>query len=163
MRRLMPGIVTNACLIVARSGRTVPPTVPTFGPALASDLGDFIRVLALLHVHQLALARADEAPLLRPHPAGPFRLDLRAELQEAVDQCFRPNGTARDEDVRRHERVGSCDHRVGVVVWSAADRTLTNRHDTLGCRHLIVHPPHGAAQLERDRTPQEDAVSYAGG
>src|SRR6266704_2616154 len=159
MRRLMPGIVTNACLIVARSGRTVPPTVPTFGPALASDLGDFIRVLALLHVHQLALARADEAPLLRPHPAGPFRLDLRAELQEAVDQRFRPNGAAGDEDVRRHERVGSFDHRVGVVVWTAADRTLTHRDDPLGFRHLLVESPHGGAKLERNRTVQEEDVA----
>src|SRR5438094_9724943 len=110
MRRLMPGIVTNACLIVARSGRTVPPIVPTFGPALASDLGDFIRVLALLHVHQLALARADEAPLLRPHPTGPFRLDLRAELQEAVDQGFRSHGAAGDEHGWPAERVRAFDH-----------------------------------------------------
>src|SRR6058998_4360807 len=159
MRRLIPGIVTNACLIVARSGRIVPPTVPTFGPALASDLGDFIRVLALLHVHQLALARADQAPLLRPHPAGPFRLDLRAELQEAVDQGFRPNGAARDEDVRRHERVGSFDHRVGVVVRTAADRTLAHRDDPLGFRHLLVEPPHGGAKLERNRTVQQEDVA----
>src|SRR2546426_5099271 len=89
MRRLIPGIVTNACLIVARSGRTVPPIVPTFGPDLASDLRDFIGVLALLHVHQLALARADEAALLRAHPAGSFRLDLRAQLEEAVDERLR--------------------------------------------------------------------------
>src|SRR5467141_5175480 len=102
-------MVTNACLIVARSGRMVPPIVPTLGPALASDLRDFIRVLALLHVHQLALARADEAPLLRPHPAGPFGLDLRAELQEAVDQGFRPHGTSGDEDVRGDECVRSFD------------------------------------------------------
>src|SRR5206468_11727027 len=107
MRRLMPGIVTNACLIVARSGRTVPPIVPTFGPALASDLGDFIRVLALLHVHQLSLARADAAPLLCPHPTGPFRLDFPSELQQAVDQGFRPYGTAGDQDVCRAERVRS--------------------------------------------------------
>src|SRR2546428_10809920 len=112
MRRLIPGIVTNACLIVARSGRIVPPTVPTFGPALASDLGDFIGVLALLHVHQLALARADEAPLLRPHPAGPFRLDLRAELQEAVDPGLRPHGTTGDEAARRDGRLGSFHDRV---------------------------------------------------
>src|SRR5207249_11328535 len=102
MRRLMPGIVTNACLIVARSGRTVPPIVPTFGPALASDLGDFIGVLALLHVHQLALARADQSPLLRPHPAGPFRLYLRAELQAAGDQGFRSQGTAGAADAREN-------------------------------------------------------------
>src|SRR5437867_10473486 len=124
MRRLIPGIVTNACLIVARSGRTIPPTVPTFGPALASDLGDFIGVLALLHVHQMALTRADEAALLRSHPTRPFCLDLRAQLQEAVDEGFRPHGTARDEDVRRHECVGPFDDRVGVVVRTAADRDL---------------------------------------
>src|SRR2546422_1267993 len=159
MRRLMPGIVTNACLIVARSGRTVPPTVPTFGPALASDLGDFIRVLALLHVHQLALARADEAPLLRPHPAGPLRLDFRAELQEAVDQGLWSHGTARDEDVCRDERVGSFDHRVGVVVRTAADRTLAHRDDPLGFRHLLVEPPHGGAKLERNRTVQQEDVA----
>src|SRR5437899_12942256 len=134
MRRLMPGIVTNACLIVARSGRTVPPTVPTFGPALASDLGDFIRVLALLHVHQLALARADQAPLLRPHPAGPFRLDLRAELQEAVDQGFRSHRTAGDEDVRRHERVGpfrSEERRVGKECRSRWSRYHKKKKDKI--------------------------------
>src|SRR5207244_7436199 len=159
MRRLIPGIVTNACLIVARSGRTVPPIVPTFGPALASDLGDFIGVLALLHVHQLALARADQAPLLRPHPAGPFRLDLRAELQEAVDLGFRPHGTAGDEDVRGDERVGPLDHRVGVVVRTAADRTLPHRDDPLGFRHLLVEPAHRGAELERNRTVQEKDVA----
>src|SRR2546426_3502882 len=159
MRRLIPGMVTNACLIVARSGRIVPPTVPTFGPALASDLGDFIRVLALLHVHQLALARADQAPLLRPHPAGPFRLDLRAELQETVDQGFRSHGTAGDEDVRGDERVGPLDHRVGVVVRAAADRTLPHRDDPLGFRHLLVEPAHRGAELERNRTVQEEDVA----
>src|SRR2546422_1839192 len=159
MRGLIPGIVTNACLIVARSGRTVPPTVPTFGPALASDLGDFIGVLALLHVHQLALARADQPPLLRPHPAGPFRLDLRAELQEAVDQGFRSHGTAGDEDVRGDERVGPLDHRVGVVVRTAADRTLPHRDDPLGFRHLLVEPAHRGAEFERNRTVQEEHVA----
>src|SRR6266571_1118278 len=82
MRWLMPGIVTRACLIVARSGRTVPPTIPTFRlRASGSDLGDFIGVFALLHVHQLAFARADEATLPRLHPSGPLRLDLRAQLE----------------------------------------------------------------------------------
>src|SRR5205809_5946340 len=109
MRRLIPGIVTNACLIVARSGRTVPPTVPTFGPALASDLGDFIGVLAFLHVHQLALTRADEAALLRQHPTRPLCLGLGAELQEAVDERFWPHGTAGDEGFCRREGVGSLD------------------------------------------------------
>src|SRR5437899_8664831 len=104
MRRLIPGIVTNACLIVASNGRTVPPTVPTFGPDLASDLRDFIGVLALLHVHQLALARADESALLRAHPAGPFCLDLRAQLEEAVDECLRTDGTAGEDDVWWDER-----------------------------------------------------------
>src|SRR6266567_5290632 len=104
-RRLIPGIVTSACLIVAISGRTVPPTVPTLRRPLASDLRDFIGVLALLHVHQLALARADEAALLGPDPTGPLRLDLRAELQEAVDERLGPHRAPRDEDVRRHERV----------------------------------------------------------
>src|SRR5207245_6755244 len=109
MRRLSPGIVTNACLIVARSGRTVPPIVPTFPRGSASDLGDLICVLAFLHVHQLALAGADQAALLRPHPADPFRLDLRAELQETVDQGFRADRTAGDEDVRGYECVRSFD------------------------------------------------------
>src|SRR5438445_12275214 len=92
MRRLIPGIVTNACLIVASNGRTVPPTVPTFGPDLASDLRDFMGVLALLLVHQLALARADESALLRAHPARPVCLGLRGPLQDAVDECLRPDG-----------------------------------------------------------------------
>src|SRR2546427_128613 len=124
-----------------------------------SDLGDFIGVLALLHVHQLALARADQPPLLRPHPAGPFRLDLRAELQEAVDQGFRSHGTAGDEDVRGDERVGPLDHRVGVVVRTAADRTLPHRDDPLGFRHLLVEPAHRGAELERNRTVQEKDVA----
>src|SRR2546427_6540300 len=156
-------MVTNACLIVARSGRTVPPIVPTLGPALASDLRDFICVLALLHVHQLALARADEAPLLRPHPAGPFRFDLRAELQEAVDQGFRPHGTAGDEDVCRDERVGAFDHRVGVVVRTAADRTLAHRDDPFGFRHLLVQAAHRGTELERNRTVQEEHIALPRG
>src|SRR5256712_9932720 len=163
MRRLIPGIVTNACLIVASSGRTVPPTVPTFGPDLASDLGDFIGVFALLHIHQLALARADESALLRAHPAGPFRFDLRAELQEAVDQGFRPHGTAGDEDVRGHERVRALDHRVRVVVRTAADRALPHRDDPFGFRHLLVQPAHGGAELQGDRAVQEEDVALPWG
>src|SRR5207245_11080477 len=92
MRRLIPGIVTNACLIVASNGRMVPPTVPTFGPDLASDLGAFIGVFALLHGHQLALARADESALLRSDPAGPFRLDCRPAVKVAVDAHPRTAG-----------------------------------------------------------------------
>src|SRR5947209_9662479 len=163
MRRLIPGIVTNACLIVARSGRTVPPIVPTFGPALASDLGDFIRVLALLHVHQLALARADEAPLLRPHPAGPFGLDLRTELQEAVDQGFRSHGTARDEDVRGYECVRSFDDGVGVVIGAATNRALAHGDDPLGFRHLLVQAAHRGTELQGDRTVQEEHVALPRG
>src|SRR2546430_10207339 len=40
-RRLMPGMVTRVCLIVAIRGRTVPPIVPTLRRRdSASDLGD---------------------------------------------------------------------------------------------------------------------------
>src|SRR3989442_1023397 len=163
MRRLIPGIVTKACLIVASSGRTVPPIVPTFGPDLASDLGDFIGVFALLHVHQLALARADEAALLRAHPAGPFRFDLRAQLEESVDECLRTDGTARDEDVRGHERVRALDHRVRVVVRTAADRALPHRDHPLGFRHLLVQPAHGGPELQGDRAVQEEDVALPRG
>src|SRR2546421_77439 len=87
-RRLMPGMVTRVCLIVAIRGRTVPPIVPTLRRRdSASDLGDFIRVLALLHVHQLAFPRADEPALLRADPAAPLRLNLRAQFQEAIDHA----------------------------------------------------------------------------
>src|SRR5438552_7311135 len=55
-------------------------TTPTFPRGSAADLGDLICVLAFHHVHQLALAGADKAALLRPHPSNPFRRDLRAEL-----------------------------------------------------------------------------------
>src|SRR6266566_2805482 len=163
MRRLIPGIVTNACLIVASNGRTVPPTVPTFGPDLASDLRDFIGVLALLHVHQLALARADESALLRAHPAGPFCLDLRAQLEEAVDECLRTDGTAGDEDVRGDERVRALDDRVRVVVRTAADRALPHRDDPFGFRHLLVQPAHGGAEFQGDRAVQEEDVALPRG
>src|SRR5256712_4108475 len=163
MRRLIPGIVTNACLIVARSGRTVPPIVPTFGPDLASDLRDFIGVLALLHVHQLALARADESALLRAHPAGSFRLDLRAQLEEAVDERLRADGTAGDENVRGNERVRALDHRVRIVVRTAADRALPHRDDPFGFRHLLVQPAHGGAELQGDRAVQEEDVALPWG
>src|SRR5213593_3865913 len=159
MRRLIPGIVTNACLIVARSGRTVPPIVPTFGPDLASDLRDFIGVLAFLHVHQLALACADEAALLRAHPAGSFRLDLRAQLEEAVDERLRADGTAGDENVRGHERVRALDYRVRIVVRTAADRALPHRDDPFRFRHLLVQPADRRAELERNRAVQEEHVA----
>src|SRR5437899_8020906 len=163
MRRLIPGIVTNDCLLVARSGRTVPPIVPTFGPDLASDLRDFKGVLALLHVHQLALARADESALLRAHPAGSFRLDLRAQLEEAVDECLRTDETAGDEDVRGDERIRALDYRVRIVVRTAADRALPHRDDPFRFRHLLVQPAHGGAKLQGDRAVQEEDVALPWG
>src|SRR3989441_1712447 len=162
-RRLIPGIVTSACLIVARSGRTVPPTVPTLRRPLGSDLGDFIGVLALLHVHELALPRADEAALLRPDPTGALRLDLRAELQEAIDQRLRPYRAAGDEDVRRHERVRALHDGVRVVVRPAADRALAHRDDPFRLRHLFVQPADRGPELEGDRAVQQEDVALARG
>src|SRR6266581_985575 len=161
-RRLIPGIVTSACLIVASNGRTVPPTVPTFRrPWSASDLGDFIRVLALLHVHQLALARAHEAALLRPDPAAPLRLDLRAQLEEAVDQRLRAHRAAGDEDVRRDERVRALDDGVRVVIGPAADRALPHRDHPLRLGHLLVQPADGGAEPQGDRAIQQEDVALA--
>src|SRR5437879_10616004 len=98
----MPGMVTRVCLIVAMRGRTVPPMVPTLRRrGLASDLGDFIRVLALLHVHQLALARAHEPAFLRADPADPLRLDLRAQFEETVNQVLRPDTASGEAAVLR--------------------------------------------------------------
>src|SRR5437870_11960989 len=98
----MPGMVTRVCLIVAMRGRTVPPMVPTLPRrGSASDVGDFIRVLALLHVHQLALARAHDAAFLRPDPAAPLRLDLRAPFAETVTRGLRPARASGDEGFRR--------------------------------------------------------------
>src|SRR3989441_1544704 len=162
-RRLIPGIVTSACLIVARSGRTVPPTVPTLRRPLGSDLGDFIGVLALLHVHELPLARADEAALLRPDPTGALRLDLRAELQEAIDQRLRPYRAAGDEDVRRHERVRALHDGVRVVVRPAADRALAHRDDPFRLRHLFVQRADRGPELEGDRAVQQEDVALARG
>src|SRR5438034_7022144 len=100
-RRLMPGMVTRVCLIVAMRGRTVPPIVPTLRRrGSASDLGDFIRVLALLHVHQLAFPRADKPALLRAHPTAPLRLDLRTQCREAVKQGQLLDQASRDEEAR---------------------------------------------------------------
>src|SRR3989442_11478904 len=161
--RLIPGIVTSACLIVARSGGTVPPTVPTLRRPLASDLGDFIGVLALLHVHELALARADEAALLRPDPTGALRFDLRAELQEAIDQRLRPHRAAGDEDVRRHERVRALHDGVRVVVRPAADRALPHCDDPFRLRHLFVQPADRGPELEGDRAVQQEDVTLARG
>src|SRR6266571_4316681 len=161
-RRLIPGIVTSACLIVASNGRTVPPIVPTLRrPWSGSDLGDFIRVLALLHVHQLALARAHEAALLRPHPSAPLGLDLRAQLEEAVDQGLRPHRAARDEDVGRHERVRALDDGVRVVVRPAADRALAHRDHPLRLGHLFVQPADGRAEFQGDRAVQEEDIALA--
>src|SRR5438093_13601686 len=100
----------SVCLIVAISGRTIPPTVPTFFRDSASDLRDFIGVLALLHVHQLAFPRADEAALLRPDPTAPLGLDLRAEFQLSVDLGLRSDRADGDADVLRTE--GSEGHHV---------------------------------------------------
>src|SRR5207237_6485829 len=86
-------------------------TAPTFPRGSATDLGDLICVLAFLHVHQLALAGADEAALLRPHPSDPLRLDLRAQLYAPVNQGFRADRTTGDEDTRRDDWLRTFDHR----------------------------------------------------
>src|SRR5205809_7221624 len=109
----------SVCLIVAISGRTIPPTVPTFFRDSASDVGDFIGVLALVHVHQLAFPRADEAALLRPDPTAPLGLDLRAQFQETVAQRLRSDRATGDDEVRRDEGVGTLAAAVGVVVRPA--------------------------------------------
>src|SRR5436853_1354587 len=162
-RRLIPGIVTRACLIVAMRGRIVPPTVPTFWrPASAADLRDFIGVLALLHIHQLALARAHEPALLRPDPAAPLRLDLGAQFQEAVDQGLGPHRTTWDEDVGRDERIGALDDTVRVVVRTATDRALAHRDDPLRFRHLLIQPADRGPELKRDRPVEQEHVALPG-
>src|SRR6267143_5036352 len=145
----MPGMVTSVCLIVAMSGRTVPPIVPTLRRrGSASDLGYFIRVLALLHVHQLALPRADETALLRPDPAAPLRLDLRAQFQESVDQGLRPHRATGDENVRGNECVRTFHDAVRVVIRAATDRALTHGDDPLRLGHLLVEAAERRAQLQ---------------
>src|SRR5206468_12700546 len=114
-------------------GRRVPPRIPTFPPS--PDLGDLKRVFSLLHIHQLALSRADETPLLRPDQPRLLRLDLLAELEEAIDQRFGPHGAPRDADVRRHERVRTLHDRVRVIVRPPADRPLPLANTPL-------RPPH---------------------
>src|SRR5437016_2170519 len=163
-RRLMPGMVTRVCLIVAMSGRTVPPIVPTLRRLdSASDLGDFIRVLALLHVHQLTFPRADEPALLRADPAAPLRLDLRAELEEPVNQGFRADRTAGDEDVRGDECVRTLHNAVRVVIRSSANRALAHRDDPLRLRHLLVQAADGRSQLQRNRAIQQEDVALPRG
>src|SRR3990172_8856709 len=161
MTRLRPGIVTSACLSVAIIG----PIVPTFlrGRGSASDQGDFIGILSFLHIHQLALACAHEAALLRPDPAASLRLDLRAELQEAVDQGLGPHGAAGDEDVRRDEGVGTLHDAVGIVVRTAANRALAHRDDPLRLRHLLVEPTDSGPELEGDRPIQQEDVALPRG
>src|SRR5467141_3628296 len=163
-RRLMPGMVTSVCLIVAMSGRTVPPIVPTFRRrGSASDLGDFIRVLTLLHVHQLAFPRAHETALLRPDPATPLRFDLRAQFQEPVDQGLRPHRASGEEDVRGHERVRTFHDAVGVVIRPAANRALTHRNDPFRFRHLLVETSDRRAQLQRNRAIQQENIALPRG
>src|SRR3990172_4365056 len=162
--RLIPGIVTSACLIVARSGRTVPPRVPTFaGRDSASDLGDFIRVLALLHVHELTLAGAHESSLLRPDPATPFCFDLRAELEEAVDEGLGSDGASRDENVGGDERVGALHNAIRVVVRAPANGALAHGDDPLWLGHLLVEPGGRGPQLQGDRAIQKEHIALPRG
>src|SRR5712692_3618429 len=90
-------------------------------------------------------------------------IDLRAQLEESVDECLRTDGPAGDEDVRGHERVRALDHRVRVVVRTAANRALPHRDDPLGFRHLLVQPAHGGAELQGDRAVQEEDVALPRG
>src|SRR2546430_17741038 len=113
----MRGVSKRACWSGDARGQGAPPIVPTLRRRdSASDLGDFIRVLALLHVHQLAFPRADEPALLRADPAAPLRLNLRAQFQEAVDQGLRPDRAPGDEDVRWNECVRTLHDAVRVVI-----------------------------------------------
>src|SRR2546421_10654146 len=163
-RRLMRGMVKGVCLMAGRRGQTVPPIVPTLRRRdSASDLGDFIRVLALLHVHQLAFPRADEPALLRADPASPLRLDLRAQFQEAIDQGLRPDRASGDEDVRRNEGVRTLHDAVRVVIRSAANRALAHRDDPLWLRHLLVQAADGRSQLQRNRAVQQEDVALPRG
>src|SRR3990170_3814812 len=156
-------VVVKAVLIVAQSGQNVPPRTPTLPPSLP-DLGDLKGVLSLrLHVHQLALAGAHEAALLRADPPGLLRLDLLAQLQEAVDQGLGPHGAARDEDVRGDERVRALHDAVRVVVRPAADRALPHRDDPLRLRHLLVKPSDGGPELQGDRAVQQEDVALSRG
>src|SRR5438128_1492078 len=59
----------------------VPPDLATFAAPLRIGFGELLGVTPPFPVHELPLARADEAALLRPDPTGALRLDLRAELQ----------------------------------------------------------------------------------
>src|SRR5574340_985747 len=61
------GSVISVFRIAAPRGRRIPRTVPVGRTSVRSwsDLGDFIRVVSFLEVHELALAGTHEAALLR--------------------------------------------------------------------------------------------------
>src|SRR3990172_7863984 len=156
-------VATRACFSVTHSGLKNPRKNPTRPPLPADigspDLRDFVGVLAPLHVEDLALPRAHEPAFLRPHPPGLLRLDLLAELEEAVDKRLRPHGATWDEDVRGDERVCALHDAVRIVVRTATDRALPHRDDPLRVRHLLVEASYRGPELQGDRPVQEEHVT----
>src|SRR3954447_15575963 len=97
----------------------------------------------------------------RAPPEGGVLLDLRAQLEDAVDQRLGPRRAARDVDVDRHELVGRHDR---VVVEDAhRARARAHRDRVLRLEHLVVDAPDDGRHLDADPARQDDHVRLARG
>src|SRR5438876_5475743 len=70
-------------------------------------------------------------------PGCVLGLDLRLELEQAVEHVLRSRWTTGDVNIHRHDRVDSHDGRV-VVVEAAGAGADTKRDDPFGLGHLLV-------------------------
>src|SRR3954452_12996142 len=87
--------------------------------------------------------------------------DLRAQLQDAVDERLGAGWAAGDMDVDRHELVGR-DDRV-VVEDAHRARAGAHRERVLRLEHLVVDAPDDRGHLDADAARQDDHVGLARG
>src|SRR4051794_11166333 len=106
------------------------------------------------------LLGADGVVALAP-AEGRVLEDLRAQLEDPVDERLGPRRATRDVDVDRHELVGRHD---GVVVEDAhRARAGAHREGVLRLEHLVVDAPDDRRHLDADPARQDDHVGLAGG
>src|SRR2546427_6463353 len=87
--------------------------------------------------------------------------DFLLELDEPVQERFRPRRAAWDVHVHRHDLVHSLDYAVGVVVV-ARRRAGTHGDHVAGLRHLVIDAANDRRHLAADGAGHDHQVRLAG-
>ena len=66
-------------------------------------------------------------------------LHLFLQLKNSVEESFGRGWTSGNVDVDGDDAVATADHRIRIMIVTAAIRATAHRNDEAGLRHLIIY------------------------